>query len=164
MEIAELAKKVDGLERLRDNAAAEWQEARVMVGNPPVATLGDWQRFAKRTDRAVKALEKLTFVAEHLTAAAELEQALKEERWGDVARWSKALAKFEPSPAGPRYAIQYVGPDAKVPTYWQVAGRMAVTDIGNASWFADPIEAAICAPAEWYSEGGEARFTVMELA
>jgi hypothetical protein len=105
-------------------------------------------------------------VGEHLTAAAELEQALKEERWGDVGTWSQALARFEPAPPVRviRYVIRYTGPDAKLPTYWVGAPAMRGTTVPEAATrYATPESAAREVPPVWFSPMGEARFAIEEV-
>lgn len=99
MEIRELGLRVDALEAQTTLARARLHEAqRIMhvTDLPAHATdLNGWRDYHAKVGEVVTAAEALRDVELRLTAMAELEQALKEERWGDASHWSAEVAAQE---------------------------------------------------------------------
>lgn len=161
-----LTARVDELEQVKADRLAAWLKAEFAVeaGTPAAADLTSWRLHLERVTEAVSALEAYELASAHLKAAAELEQALKEDRWGDVSHWARKLEGFEPIvKAGPRYVVQYIGDEVVFPTYWVRDANMATVKLPAATRWADPIEAATGAPADWFDDNGAALFVVVEV-
>jgi hypothetical protein len=167
MDAAKLTARVNELESRRDAALTCWRAAQARChdhGLPRTTDLNEWREHVARTTDALHMLEELSMAGEHLTAAAELEQALKEENWGAVTVAARTLARFEPARPSPRYVIRYAGPEAIHPTYWVGLGIDSVTVKHEAATrYLDPVHAATSAPADWFEEDGSALFVIEEV-
>jgi hypothetical protein len=95
-----LTELVDRLERKRANLRAKATEAQRLaleMGLPSGMASGSrataWATAAAFVTAAAEATAEVEAVEAELTTYAELEQAIKEQRWADVAEAARALAE-----------------------------------------------------------------------
>lgn len=109
MDIPALTEKVDRLETERDDARRAHADALHRFNateRPGLPTADDWRAISRAAREVADSMDFLADAQRRLTLHAELEQALKEERWSDVGTIGEALVEIgegapsaEPTPA-----------------------------------------------------------------
>lgn len=156
MNATELSDKIDELEIQRAEARSAVDMARravVTAGIPETASTAAWMAYQATVERVVERAAELDAIETHLVVAAELEQALKEGRWDDVATWASRLSVIE------NETIQAVTPERtpRMEMTWRLGratdAERCATDLRNRGLFVAEAEdgrtLTVEAPSGW---------------